>query len=246
MSNFPPVCWKCGFKTGTRPTEEPKLCSDCQEDMDVALVNKSAKACAQALDDAVKGFDQFADDAKNFMVNGCKTCLGHEPKHKKWRTKDGRELLISEMDDEHLMNTVKYIERNAGEGRVKNLAKRNPNYVDLLNELKRRATYMANYVCTNCGHRKMDKDSAPTAAQPKVEFLIQMVLMACRARMLELELINEKKRNGILIPRNSEQESDYAKFSEWWNDLGAQKRNDIKRWMLAWSMRLQDVMRIIP
>lgn len=29
----------------------------------------------------------------------------------KWKTRDGRELEIKDMDNEHLINTIKYIER---------------------------------------------------------------------------------------------------------------------------------------
>jgi hypothetical protein len=29
-----------------------------------------------------------------------------------WRTRDGREVLISEMGDSHLLNTIRYLERN--------------------------------------------------------------------------------------------------------------------------------------
>lgn len=49
-------------------------------------------------------------------------------------TKDGGEMLISEMDDGHLLNTIKWIERRAKEGVQRNVGFYDPfgaeNYYD--------------------------------------------------------------------------------------------------------------------
>lgn len=105
---------------------------------------------------------------------------------------------------------------------------------------------MSNYLCTHCGHRKMEKDSRPSPEKPKVEFMMQLVLISAWARLLELELVMQKKRLGKEAGEISpEDEKDYKKLREWWSSVGSAHQNQIKNFAFIWSQKLEISMQVI-
>lgn len=59
-----------------------------------------------------KAFGNLADPEARKQLS--KINSSQEASNETWKTQDGRILLISEMDDKHLINTIKMLERNAG------------------------------------------------------------------------------------------------------------------------------------
>lgn len=96
---------------------------------------------------------------------------------------------------------------------------------------------MPDYVCMKCGHRKMERDSTPNVAPPSdPELLETLVILACWGRLQEMEAIE----NGMMTHFVSQEAmADYAKLKTWWNDLGSENRNNIKRAAARYSMMLE-------
>lgn len=108
---------------------------------------------------------------------------------------------------------------------------------------------MPDYVCSVCGHRKMEADSSksePKGPQAipadKKRLMVMVTMISCWSRMNEIELrINERQSGKLHLPLSDEDRADYEKLRRWWNDLGATKRNGIKNAAAEFSKNMVEM-----
>lgn len=97
-------------------------------------------------------------------------------------------------------------------------------------------------VCMKCGNRQMERDSNPGLDTPMDERERQLtetiVYLSVWGRLQEMERYQLLQTTQLV---SAETLADYEKFKMWWNDLGSENRNNIKRAAAQYSQMLQMV-----